>query len=367
MAKISLKVNRKLAKHSLPRSRELIAPSLLALLFLFAIFFRPRGVDIVPYSHDLLSSIAKTGSGRALLALGAGLVLASGGVDLSVVGILAISGIFFAWAANLAFANASSTGNILFAALIFCLLLGGSLGALNGYAISRWKAPPLILTWAVGAILMIFSSIAALGLPRLAPIQNYQPVVSGIRLPSKIALPFIQTQFLYGLIFFLLVTLPIVFRAFNLGRYSSAIGANRISAKYAGIRIRRTIILTYAISGVFASAAGIWFAIIERKALITDHVGLELSAIAIAVLGGTAMSGGYFSIYPIVSAAFLWSLLYTFLQNPQIFPEGILPALLRNRFTEASFALILIFVVIWAGRRLSGDTIPINVNSRIQD
>lgn len=345
-----------------PRMSELIAPLLLVIIFIAAVFFRPRGTDLVPYATDLGITVLRNGIGLALLALGAGLVLASAGVDLSMAGVLAISGVIFAWLTQ----GIASNWYILTPVVCFCAIIGASFGGFNGWAISKWRAPPLILTWAVGAMAMIFSALLAALLPRNVGNASHYANSSGIPITQTISNLSSDTQFLITALAFLLVALPTAIGAFNLGRNARAIGANRISATYAGIRVKRALLATYATSGAFAALAGVWFSLLERKALTTVHAGVELSAIAIAVLGGTAMSGGYFSVIPIVCAAFLWSLLLGVLQRPDLLPE-FFNAQLQSRAAVASFAVLLIIIGIWAGRGLSGDTVSINVISRLEE
>ena len=345
-----------------PRRSELVAPLLLIIIFIMAVIFRPHGTDLIDYSIDLGKTVLKNGIGRALLALGAGLVLASAGVDLSMAGVLAIAGVIFAWASQ----GMTNNWYILTPLVCLCAIIGALFGVFNGWSISKWKAPPLILTWAVGAMAMIFAALLAALLPRNIGTASQYANSSGIPIAQAISSLSSDTQFLLTALAFLLVALPTAIGAFNLGRNARAIGANRISATYAGIRVKRALMATYATSGAFAALAGVWFSLLERKALTTVHGGVELSAIAIAVLGGTSMSGGYFSVIPIVCAAFLWSLLLGVLQRPDLLPE-FFNAQLQSRAAEATFAVLLIIVGIWAGRGLSGDTVSINVISRLEE
>ncbi len=347
-----------------PRTNEMVAPFLFLVVFIIAVVLRPGEIDPITYARSLAEDILRNGTGRALLAVGAGLVLASSGVDLSIAGVLALSGILFASATQSSSSEASNITLLAFAFISFSI--GALVGSFNGWAIAKWKAPPLILTWSVGAISLILAAVFSGIVPRQGDAQIQMANASGVPIASFISDLIYEERFLSVSLAFLVILLPALVSAFNIGRNACAVGANCISATYGGIRVRRVLVATYAASGALAALAGVWLALLERKAMTATYAGVELSAIAIAVLGGTAMSGGYFSVIPIVSAAFLWSLLLGTLQRPDLLPN-FFDSQMQGRAAEAAFALLLISVSILGGRRLRGDTVTINVISRLEE
>ena len=347
-----------------PHPRELIAPVLLLVVFGLAIAMHPPSRDTLDYTLDLLRSMLKDGTARALLATGAGLVLASAGVDLSVVGVAVMSGVLFALGVRL-FELAPADIMLLACLITTCVLIGSGVGAFNGWTVARFKAPALIVTWGIGAIVLIIAVGLAELMPRISSLSGLMNAdASGIPIANELADLTSDSKLLALLASALFIGIPIFLSAFNIGRNARAVGAHRISAMYAGIRVRKTLLATYAASGAFAAGAGVWLALLEGKAMTASYAGLELSAIAIAVRGGTAMSGGYFSPVPIVCAAYFWSVMLSLLQGPDV-PTGSLNTTLQAKAAEALFALALILVSIALGRRLSGDTVTINIHSRI--
>ncbi|MDG4602597.1 MAG: hypothetical protein P9C55_07530 [Defluviicoccus sp.] len=349
--------------------RESIVFILFLVFLLLMLLFKPVGRDFISYFLDLFESVVRNGTGRALLALGAGLVLASAGVDMSMAGTLTFVGVLFAWSTN-NYAPQSTT-LWLFFSVPAASLLGGIIGSFNGWAIGRWRSPPLILTWSVGAILLVTSALASELLPNNESVPNnsnrlqFAAAAGGIPISQSLSNLISGAPALLSVVAGLFIVLPFCLAAFNVDTNARAVGANRISATYAGIRVNRTLIITYATSGAFAALAGVWFTLLERKALTASYSGIELSAIAISVLGGTAMSGGYFCPRSIICAAFFWSLLLSGLQRPDWPISEYIVSPFQSRAAEAVFALLLIVVVIVLGRKMSGDAVPINVTSRV--
>src|SRR5690606_28133722 len=147
--------------------------------------------------------------------------------------------------------------------------------------------PPLILSWALGALWITLGLVFAdLNLVR--------------RTTSSVALGLVppDNYFRVGSAGFntFLTTVPVAVLAIsltNLPRRAMAVGANRDSATYAGIRTRNTYLLCYSLSGALAASGGVFWALLSTSGQTAELAGRELTAIAVAILGGTVMSGGY--------------------------------------------------------------------------
>jgi ribose/xylose/arabinose/galactoside ABC-type transport system permease subunit len=214
-------------------------------------------------------------------------VIITGGIDLSVGPIMAISGLLAVFTLDVSVVPAVFLG----------LLAGVIVGTLNGFAIGRFKLPPFVVT--LGMMSMIRGTALLIG--EATPHQISGPEsflfigtgrVVGIPVPVFIfavvaaLLYFIQTRTPFGLTVF-------------------AIGENQEAARLAGLPVLRTKTLVYTLSGVGASIAGIILASQVHTASAVYGNGAELDAIAAVVVGGTSLAGGSGSVHRSVLGALL--------------------------------------------------------------
>jgi simple sugar transport system permease protein len=215
-----------------------------------------------------------------VLAVGMGFVILSGGIDLSVGAVLALSTMVTAWLLR--------SGHLPPGLVIACvLLMGAGFGALMGLVIQLFKLQPFIVTLA--------GMFLARGLCYLISVDSI-----AIDQPSFVALS--QTQVHYfggflspGAIIALVVLLLAVwlahFTAF--GRAVYAIGGNETSAAMMGLNVGATRVAVYALSGFCAALGGLLFAVYMLSGYGQHGQGTELDAIAAVVIGGTLLTGGY--------------------------------------------------------------------------
>jgi ribose transport system permease protein len=310
----------------------------MVLCFFLLVLSHPSPHLLVKIFEPLRYAI-KEGTPLALAAIGASLVLATGGVDLSSSGVATISGVIFA---------AMFTGSWLsLFSIILVTVLGATTGAILGWLVHH-GAPSLIVSWAIGALLVIIALLTAKSLGN----------ISGIGIDIK------NTSFdlwgesgLHGIIecTLLLGLVLLVLQVTNLPKLACALGADRESAVYMGIRTKNVTIFSYMSSGVLAALSGVMLALISSKGLTSDIVGRELTPIAVAVLGGTVMSGGYLSIASVACASILWVMISSGTRNLNLTALGENQQFAAN----AIFAAVILLVVFFFGRRLSGDTISI--------
>ncbi|HEY9009575.1 MAG TPA: ABC transporter permease [Devosia sp.] len=208
-------------------------------------------------------------------------VIMSGGVDLSVGPVLAISGLvaFFALDAGLPLPLVLGSG----------LLLGVVIGLANGLIIAFLGLPPIIVTLATLSIVRGWALI--LGGPEQHLIRN-QEAYTFIGAGNLFGIPF--SIFIFAAVALLMIFLQ---RSTALGIVVSAIGENERAAYLSGHRVRLTKTLIYGISGFGAALAGIIQSSQVHTALATyGPFGTELDVIAAVVVGGTSIMGGNGSI-----------------------------------------------------------------------
>jgi len=225
-----------------------------------------------------------------ILASGMTVVIVSGGIDLAVGSVLALSAVSFAWLTLL-------HGWPGFFALPLVLLVGAAAGALSGALVAWPRMQPFIVTLA----LMVFARGLAKELSGGQKISTYVQDPSGAfhSVPLPAVFEALDGRVLGGnvsvvtLVFLAsaLVTWVILERL-RIGRYLFAVGGNFEAARLSGVPVRFTLVFAYVLSGIFAALAGICQAAQETHGDPETGLGYELDAIAMVVLGGTSLMGG---------------------------------------------------------------------------
>ncbi|MEV6791509.1 substrate-binding domain-containing protein [Streptomyces sp. NPDC051320] len=211
----------------------------------------------------------------AILAFGVTFVIVSAGIDLSVGSVAALSATVLAW-------TATSEGLPIWLAVIFAIGTGIACGLVNGALISYGKLPPFIATLAMLSIGRGLSLVISQG----SPIAFPSSVSSlGDTLGGWLPVPVI-VMIVMGLL-----TALVLSRTY-IGRSMYAIGGNEEAARLSGLRVKRQKLAIYALSGLFAAAAGIVLAARLSSAQPQAANGYELDAIAAVVIGGASLSGG---------------------------------------------------------------------------
>jgi ribose transport system permease protein len=247
-------------------------------------------------------------AGIVIVATGMTLVIATGGIDLSVGSLMAISGAL----APLIFMDRliAMPNPAIGVALAFTVpvLVAGLFGLFNGLLITKFGIQPIIAT------LVLF--IAGRGIAQVVTNGNLQP----FRNPD---FQFIGLGRIFGIPVQVILMLVIVaaaswmIRRTLLGRQILAIGGNEKAARLSGIRVGRVKMLVYFISGLCAGLAGlIIIAINSASDANLVGLGMELDAIAAAAVGGTLLAGGRAYIGgTLVGALIIQLVRYTLLAN----------------------------------------------------
>ncbi|MCS7483628.1 ABC transporter permease [Umezawaea endophytica] len=211
----------------------------------------------------------------AVLAFGSTFVIVSGGIDLSVGSVAALSAMVGAWSST----EAGLPGPL---ALLLGLATGVVAGLVNGALVSYGRLPAFIATLAMLSVARGLTLVVSQGTPLATP-----DVVS--ELGSNLT-PFLPVPLLVMLVFFGL-TAFVLTRTYQ-GRAMYVIGGNEEAARLSGIDVRKQKLVIYALSGLFAAVAGMLLAGRLASAGPQAAVGYELDAIAAVVIGGASLSGG---------------------------------------------------------------------------
>lgn len=274
----------------------------LLVLLIFNAFATPNFLQLQTLSVNI-SQVATI----AIVAIGMTLVIASGGIDLSVGAVMALSGAL----APLVFLSDALQGSpVLAVILAFVVALSAALlcGLFNGYLISYIGVQPIIAT------LILF--ISGRGIAQVLTNGNLQtfshPQFSYIGTGKLLGLP-VQGWLMLGLaaiVYWVVTKTPF-------GRYLLALGGNQKAALLAGAPVHRVKITSYVICSVLAGIAGlIVVAINSASDAARNGELMELDAIAAAVVGGALLQGGRAPIFGAVLGAVIIQLVkYTLLAN----------------------------------------------------
>ena len=208
-----------------------------------------------------------------LIALGMTFVILTGGIDLSVGSIVSITAVMTA--------SFQSIGVI--PILFLAVILGAFIGLLNGLIITKTKIEPFMATLAMMIIVKAASLWYTNGGPVLAGVAEEYRSLSGRALGIPLPIIYLIIAFIIGYI---------ILNRTPFGRHVLAVGGGEETAKLFGVKVDRVKVFVYMLSGVLSALAG---------ALITARIGMgeprsgfeyEFFAIAMVIIGGTALMGG---------------------------------------------------------------------------
>lgn len=292
--------------------RRLLWPLVvLAVLLIVNVFFTPSFLSIQLRDGHLYGSlidILRFGAPLILVSLGMTLVIATGGIDLSVGSVVAISG-------ALACLQISQDASV-FGAVALALALSAGLGAWNGFLVAGVGIQPIIAT----LILMV----AGRGLAQL--ITDGQIITINDASYKLIGGGYwLTVPFGILLVLAVLAVTAFLTRRLALGMLIESVGGNAEASRLAGVRARGIIVVVYAFAGLCAGIAGL---MISSNVSSADgnNAGLwiELDAILAVVIGGTSLSGGRFSLGGTVLGALVIQTLTTTIYSVGVPPETTL-------------------------------------------
>ncbi|KEQ48095.1 branched-chain amino acid transport system / permease component family protein [Streptococcus mitis subsp. carlssonii] len=228
-------------------------------------------------ANNLLNLLLQVTS-NALIAFGMTFVILTGGIDLSVGSILALSSALTA--------GLLGSGMPVTLAILISLILGCILGMMNGLLISYGKLAPFIVTLAT---MTIFRGATLV-------YTNGNPITKG--LSDTFLFQFLGQGYIVGIpfpviiMFIVFIVLYVLLHKTAFGKSVYAIGGNEKAAYISGVKLNKVKIIIYSISGMMASISGLIITSRLSSAQPTAGASYEMDAIAAVVLGGTSLSGG---------------------------------------------------------------------------
>jgi len=265
-------------------ARPLVAVAVLVLLFVIFMSMHPRGLSVY-----VVTSWSNQGVALAFAAIGQMLVVITGGLDLSIGAIMALTN---SLASELVIGSPLEVA----AGVALVILAGAGCGLVNGLVVVYGRIQPIVATLASGAV---FTGLALLVRPipggdvseELSDALTYETFGT---LPTS-------------MIFLIAVTFVIwwPYRRSLLGRAIYGIGSAPDAAYMSGLNVDLAKISAYTLAGVFAAFGGLFLSLQTLSGDATIGFSYTLNSIAAVVIGGVALSGGSGLVFGAIAGAFV--------------------------------------------------------------
>lgn len=234
-------------------------------------------------SYTLIQT-ATDASFFAIMAVGATIVIISGGIDLSVGSIYALAGVSTAMVLRANPPQGDAATVLL--GLVVAITVGLACGLLNGLMVVGLRVHPFIVTlgtmWILRGIAFVASNAESIGVP------------AALTALAKAPLGLAESLYPVPTLLMIAVTAAgaVYLRQTIMGRHVFAIGGNPEASRFSGLRLNRIQVGVFVISGLTAGIAAFMGASFYGSASCVDATGYELYVIASAVVGGASLSGG---------------------------------------------------------------------------
>lgn len=265
--------------------------SLILLLIVLAVIVPDKFLSVNNFLNVLRRS-----SVNGIIAVGMTMIIISGGIDLSIGSLLAVSGMVGA----LVMGKMGMGMDAMLVGTVAGILTGFICGLLNGVMITKLRLAPFIVTLGTMSIFRGVSYVMNDGQPYNVAEYSYlgNGIIAGIPV---------------SVIMFIVIAIIafLTLRYTKLGRYTYAIGSNREASFHAGINVDKNLIWIYTLTGLVTGIAAMIATSRTVSAQPTAGIGLELDIIAAVVIGGASLSGGRGTILGTV----IGTMLISFLRN----------------------------------------------------
>ncbi|ANB56017.1 branched-chain amino acid transport system / permease component family protein [Anoxybacillus sp. B7M1] len=247
---------------------------IIVIVLLLCVFFALMNEQFLDEAN--IMNVFRQTSINAILAAGMTFVILTGGIDLSVGAIIALTGVVSAYLV----ANTSVPAPL---AVLSGIMVGGVAGYINGILTSVTKLPPIMVTLGSMTYLRGIAYVITGGYPLVVANSFFKQI--GIGYVGPIPIPVIIMIVVY-------ILSHIVLKYTVFGRNVYMIGGNEEAARLTGIKVVSRVTWVYTISGICAGIAGVILAARMYSGQPNAGTGYELDAIAAVVLGGTSLVGG---------------------------------------------------------------------------
>lgn len=296
------------------------------------IIFQNKGFGKFQVFLNLLIS----NTGLIVIATSMTMVLITGGIDISVGSVVAMTCMMLAY-----FMEVKGFGAIF--SLFLILLVGVIFGLIQGYLISYLKIQPFIVTlagmfFARGMTAVISTEMISIKNETFlawAQYKIYLPIGGYVNKKGMLIKPYIYPGVIFALL--ILVLAFFMLRYTKFGRSIYAIGGNEQSALLMGLNVRRTKLKVYVLDGFLAAFGGFLFCLNTCSGFVEQAKGFEMEAIAGSVIGGTLLTGGVGNVFGSFLGVLIKGTIETFINF-----QGTL----SSWWTKITIAVLLAFFII---------------------
>jgi ribose transport system permease protein len=285
---------RSLVKENLTIGQRILRFPQLSIVIAFIVLFVVMTIATDSFfTLSNLINVTRQASTSLIVAAGMTFVLILGGIDLSVGSVACLAG-------TLAAGFMTKNGIAVFPSVLLGLGAGIGIGVINGVMVAKVKIPAFIVTLALMTTARGLALVYTGGYP-VTKIPE-EALMLGRGYIGDIPVPVI-------IMIVVVLVLWIVLTSTKFGRHIYAIGGNEECARLSGIKVVGTKISVYAISGFMAALTGILLTMRLASGQPTLGEGMEMDAIAAAVLGGTSLAGGKGSLFGTLIGCFFLTLM----------------------------------------------------------
>lgn len=275
-------------------------------------------------------------AGVIVAAAGMVVVLLIGGIDLSVGSVMGFTCMLLAWMIEKKGANP-------YVAIAVALMVGSLFGALQGFFVSYLKIQPFIVTLAgmyfmrgmTAVVSPDMISITNETFLKIATTKFYIPFGAVVNRAGKLVYPYLFVSVFIALA--VLLVLWYVLKYTKFGRAVYAIGGSEHAAMLMGLNVKKIKFQVYILNGFLGAVAGFLFCLNSCGGFTEQGKGLEMDAIASAVIGGTLLTGGVGNVIGSLFGVLIKGTIESFITF-----QGSLPSSL----TKISIAVLLGFFII---------------------
>ncbi|NQT59192.1 MAG: ABC transporter permease [Bacteroidetes bacterium] len=240
-----------------------------------------------------------------IIGIGVTFLLVTGNFDMSVGGVIAMTGVLAAYfsqsAEMLKNPLAVGLGMPYGVAVMLALICALAVGGVNAFFIIKLKVPSIIVTLGTMMLARGVAQVFTLGAQRNTSLPDIFGVVGNASIPGT---PIkVSVLIMVGLV----VIAVILEKTTIFGRLTYLIGANKEAARLSGVRVKRHLTLLFLTSALLAGIAGILMASEFRAGISNRGTGFEFDALVITLLGGTSINGGFGSVLGTVVGALVLS------------------------------------------------------------
>jgi ribose transport system permease protein len=240
-----------------------------------------------------------------ILGIGVTFLLITGNFDMSVGGVIALTGVlsvYFCQGANVSQnVLANGLGLPYGVAVALALVCAMGIGAINAFFVARLKVPSIIVTLGTMMLARGIAQIVTQGAQRNTSLPDVFGVLGNVSIPGT------SIKISVLIMIFLVIVAYIFEKRTVSGRRTYLIGANSEAARLSGIKVAKHLTFLYLTSALLAGITGILMASEFKAGVSNRAMGYEFDALVIALLGGVSIAGGFGSVLGMFVGAIILS------------------------------------------------------------